>query len=258
MASHYLPETVLDLELFIPETNDFFSIDAGGMPNGDDCLTVHGNVSRNYKAFVNASTLTPNIFLSRSDGPWAMSFWFKGANITYSTITVSQTLFAVMNSLCQNGGTDAGQVWTVSSTAGVAATANPIRFHQQRSSPTTGTGSYDGSVLVAQNKWIFVVINKPFNTTGGSGNNAVGTMYTRAEDAERETPTTLTGAGSGSGSGSPGIGPGMKLCIGAYSDIGNANGRDGEWRLGKLAFHDHMLTLTERSLMFNSMVEVPG
>ena len=59
MASANLPEQIIGTPLFIPSANNFFSIDAGALPNGNDCLKILGATNRDYKAYHAAPTLTP-------------------------------------------------------------------------------------------------------------------------------------------------------------------------------------------------------
>ena len=59
--------------------------------------------------------------------------------------------------------------------------------------------------------------------------------------------------GGGGNAGQIGLNHGQQICIGAYSDVVGVNGRQGDWWLGKLAFHDHTLSQTERSLLYHSM-----
>ena len=46
----------------------------------------------------------------------------------------------------------------------------------------------------------------------------------------------------------------QRICIGSYSKLGNMNGANVEWRMGKWAFHDHELNQTERAILYNAMM----
>ena len=61
MASANLPEQIIGTPLFIPSANNFFSIDAGALPNGNDCLKILGATNRDYKAYHAAPTLHPDL-----------------------------------------------------------------------------------------------------------------------------------------------------------------------------------------------------
>lgn len=267
MATNTLPETVLGIDLFIPSAHNYFSVDSGGLPNGDSCLVVHGDVSRNYKAFIQAPVLSPDVFLNRinSTGTWSMSFWFKGSNITYSTVANSQVLFGVMTSrftetgvLPRGGSVD--WMWSISATTGTAGTSNPIRFRKPR---CYGGGSpsyaeWSGFASPPPDKWIFVVIEQTVSSaSSSSGGGAPCFIWTRAEDQVTETSNSCSAGSIGSAASNlPNYADEQYFCIGAYSSESPIQSRDGEWRLGKLAFHDHILSLTERAMLFNSMVGV--
>lgn len=251
MASYTIPEEITGIPLFVPDLYDQFTILEEGLPNGDDCLTVFGNLSQSYKAYQATQVLVPNLFRTRYDGPWAVSFWFKGANIPHGTDPGSQVIFGVQNCFA-DGGLTTDTNWTISCTAQSAATANRIRFHQRRVNPTTSGGSYDGSVVIAENTWVFCVLNHPLQGSGGSGTGATAFIYTRAVGSS-EVATSCTNSSSGGGSIGTALGADQMFCVGAYSNVNVSKGRLGQWYIGKLSFHNHELTLSERQALYNAM-----
>src|SRR5262245_27474684 len=77
MATYTIPEEVIGIPLYVPSAYDRFAVETSAMPNGDSCLRIDGNLG-SYRAFQAAQTITPKIFLSRTAGPWACTFWVKG------------------------------------------------------------------------------------------------------------------------------------------------------------------------------------
>ena len=248
MASYTIPEEITGIPLFVPDTYDFFSIESAGMPNGDDCLKVLGGTDRSYKAFQNAQTLSPNAFLSRTS-EWAMSFWFKGGNITPAGAGVrsDEVLFGVMTA-AWTGSVDGSTgssgpafdyVWFVGHYSAGGGSSCGIGFvrGKQQINPgqidTQGVGAAD-----AANTWKLVTINVT----------ADGPASLYLDDA------TSGATGSDPINGGIGMNAGQKLGVGSYSTAVGPNGRQGDWYLGKLAFHDHVLNSTERALLYHAMV----
>lgn len=252
MASYVIPEEIIPGQLFVPDAHDYFSIEANGMPNGDDCLVVHGDVSTNYKAFQPAQTVTPNLFKTVTQlMNFSISFWIKLGSVTFvSNPTFASTIFGLMSSLNASvtnheasalGATGEG-LWAFS-----AYSNTGIGFFECGYKPSGGTFNSRGAKrILTADEWTLVVLGHP-----GSG---VGNPGIALNDEE-----TYTGgwARSDTSAASWTLSPNLKFGIGAYSDMGSVNAREGEYRLGKLAFHDHTLNETERLFLYHAMVGDP-
>ena len=246
MASFEIPEEVIGVPLFVPSDYNFFSVEAAGMPNGDSCLVVHGDVNRAYKAFQTPQVVTPAIFTDLAVINWSMTLWLKlGALTNDTSLNLTQSLIT-----CQT--IDAAQV--------TAAAAH-------------------GNAAVVDNKSLFALVHQGtsgvyfrrfcgggFNTgsaAAGSGNltPSMWTMLTFNITSTTNCDCYVNDSATPASSGSGGIFYSQtantlrKFCIGAYSNAVQANGRNGEWRIGKLAFHNHALNLTERSLLYHAMMD---
>jgi len=228
MASYSIPEEITGIPLFVPDAYDYFSIDTAGMPNGDDCLIIHGNTSTDYKAFQKAQVLTPNVFLGRADS-WGMSFWFKGADATSVTNTnaVSNLLMGVQTSTGPNAYSSINDYyWQI----GVSGT-NLIQVLMNSG------GGNASTTLPRDNVWHLVVVNVTGGTTAGM-TVMVDKIASTSSQAKAGTPGTAN----------------MYFSIGAYGNHANSKGYNKEWRLGKLAFHDHILNQTERALLYDMVM----
>lgn len=232
MPSYTIPEEVIGIPLFVPEDNNYFTIEDPGLPNGDPCLVVNGAVSTNYKAFQPAQTLTPDCFKSRTP-EWAMTFWFKCSSTTdpsSSFAGISHTLMGVQTAAGPSSYSDVTNYvwnWGVNNAAGTPRISCCMN--------SGGSASY--AVGVRDGNWHLITLNV---TSSGSGNNH--TMYVDGN---------TTGV-SAAKSGVPGT-TGMFFSIGAYGAHANSQGYNQQWRIGKLAFHAAMLNETERQLLYNTM-----
>src|SRR5262245_44048014 len=116
MASYTLPEEITGIPLYVPNAYDQFSIVSGGMPNGDNSLRIRGDISQSYRAFQQAQTLTPNIFLDRA-AEWAVTFWFKCASTAVASGTpngINDCLFGVTTAAGPNGASQTAEyVWCI-------------------------------------------------------------------------------------------------------------------------------------------------
>jgi hypothetical protein len=268
MASVTIPEEIVGIPLFVPSSNNFFSVESGGLPNGEDCLKVLGGTSRDYKAFQNAETLVPDVFrsvLSR----WSMTFWYKASNITgASTDGINQFLMGVMNNLYAPSisapsvaafAGNANVIWAITASPGNSVSGNRIQFSMWLTSsfgPTVHYGIFLDTPLTA-GSWNLITITVECLAVGGSTYGLGGNLYID------DSPTAAASHGNANGVGYPGlpsrfgtsppISPVLYFSLGSYSDGGAANGRDGDWYLGKLAFHDHILNATERASLFLAM-----
>jgi len=238
MASYSIPEEVTGLYLFVPDDYDYFSIDATGMPNGDPCLIVHGNVSTNYRAFQKAQTLSPDVFLSTAS-TWAMTFWFKCAVTTSPGASGSVGLQANIMSVQTAAGptsysNNTNYVWSIGRK--VAATDGKLSFLSNDQGANSQT-----STNVCDNAWHLITINVNPTSTG------TATIYVDASAsggsaAKRGTPATA----------------GMFFSIGSYGQNAAAVSYNQEWRVGKIAFYSAPLTLGQRTSLYNAMVSGGG
>lgn len=225
MASYVIPEEIIGIPLFVPDTYDYFSIDSGGLPNGDDCLVVHGDVSQTFLAFQKAQTLSPNVFLSRAS-TWSMTFWLKapgsgggsGQMGRFQIISVQNASYNVDSTIGSNA------VWMIGADSLTSAT---LAF-----SFGAGANRIDG---YRDDTWHLITVDHRSNVSDGA--------------VWRDTSLSSGTIGANNSA----VNPNMFLTIGSYSKLGNMNGYDREFRIGKLAFHDHLLNSTERALLYNAM-----
>ena len=233
MASVTIPEEVLGAELFVPsQSASYFEVDSGGMPNGDDCLRIRGDLSGGaHRAFMDTPTTTPNISVDGTG--YSFSFWINGPTTGH---TSSRQLFGIENS-----------------SAGFNPTSTtPDRLLTVYSVGTTGqvsvrrglygaTSSYYTGMIILSSmtaNWQFVVVYIP---PSGS---TEGSVYNNDNTTRSDWTTQLYTWTSS-------IGANMKFVIGGYA---RDNGITTDVRIGKLAFHEGELTQTQRLLLWNSMV----
>lgn len=244
--SFAIPESVLGIPLFVPTAYDQFQVEAGGLPNGDPCLKVKGNVSNAYRAFQMLPAATPAVF-SNGAGTfgWAINFWYKP---TVATLPPgggkSEILFGVGNA--SQVGPDAGAGWNFGGPSGdsgntfwcVMMTTAGIAFARYLNGVGNTSGAtYSGQIAPVVGAWNMYTINVP------------------------ASPGAITAYLNGAASGSAGSAQSAKgnitaanayyFSIGGYG-LGCVN-RPSEWRIGKLSFHDHILNATERSLLYTAM-----
>jgi len=249
MASYTISESVIGIPLFVPDAHNFFSIEAAGMPNGDPCLVVHGDVNRDYKAFMNAPALSPDIFretkvYNAAAAPVSLVFWIKMASYTGlvspSAHRPDQTLISCSNGLWAPTN-DISTVDSGNSVFNIEATNDGIQFINPI--PNATTDDYVGKKTTALGTtWRMITVVK-WETAG----NAIS-LY--LDDEVTATSTTVV---EGSTTSSPKTMTDAKLCIGAYSDNGSCNGAPVEWRVGKISAHAEALNATQRALLYNAM-----
>jgi hypothetical protein len=258
MASYTIPEEIIGVPLFVPDAHDFFSIGAGEMPNGDDCLVVHGDVSPDYKAFQVAPVLSPNIFYDRTYNTvlnnMSIVFWLKCSPITFSGSGYNQSImFAPMQyTAAPSSITDpewmrsvggSGANWVVHS--GVSGANQPTIY--KRSASSGGGASADFSWWTSDiptDTWTQIVMTPGTDVDSG--------LWVNDEAVRRASWTA-----SGDGTFATLTVPNQFFTIGSFSDHPNLQGRADEWRIGKLSFHAGKLNLTQRSLLYNAMMFGP-
>lgn len=232
MPSATIPENIIGVPLFVPDANNFFEINTGGMPNGDDCLRVRGDLSRNHKAFMPSPATTPrNINLENA--AFSMSFWISGPTTGWTNDSV---IMSIENASAGTAsGANANRVWSVFVNGSTGSLAVFRGF-------SSGAFVFSLSVtpgLPAANGWRFCVINFPSLT----GAESTGASF----NDDGVNPVATDGQSSTFGT----VPSNLFLSIGGYA---NAIGANVNYRLGKIAFHDHHLTATERLALWNAMV----
>lgn len=234
MASYTIPEDVIGIPLFVPSAHDYFSIDVGGMPNGEDCLVVNGAVSTNYKAFQHAQVLTPAVFTSRQSADWTMSFWFKCATTTLSPLPghngIQQTLMGVQTAVGPSSYSSTNDyVWNIGRVN--AGAEGRLCFVAN-----TGGGNCQTLADMCDDNWHLITFIADGSVTFKCywDTNESGHSFSR--------------------SGVPASVANMYFSIGSYGSASPSFNQ--QWRLGKLAFHSHMLNVTERTLLYNQMMGV--
>lgn len=267
MASYNIPEEIIPGSLYIPEGNDFFEIGSAELPNGHDALVVRGDLNRDYKAIHKATTLSPNIFKARDAVGWAMSFWIYMPNLTIaatSSYRSDHILFAPMSRNASNadGGGDihpqtpnsyavgktSEMTWAVcrySASSGVAGchVGFILQTDQRNSSPgVSGGRSLVWNTSLTPNTWTQIIINVP-------------SPFRTAPTGYKDNGSVINGALSDGGFTAQIANPAFNpyICIGSYSDGSNMNGADGLWKIAKLAFHNRVLTTTDRDALYDAM-----
>jgi hypothetical protein len=227
MPSYTIPEEIVGVPLFVPSANDFFSVDVGGLPNGEDCLLISGGTNRNYKAFMEAPTLTPNVFRSKT-AVHSQVFWLKAPVAVTSNSNAGEHIMMCVQEVTdpQTNPAFSTGTWCI----GAGGNVGRIQFKQ-------GVSGLSLNIEGARTAgWKMVTI-----TNNGT------TIATYLDDVE-------AAAASGSIAGGAVTATGLVLCIGAYSDVGSVNSYEHDWRLGKWQFFDHVLNATERAILYHTMI----
>ena len=232
MASYTIPEEIIGVPLFVPDAHDYFEIVSGGMPNGDDCLRVRGDISADYKAFQSAPVTSPNI--SANNTSWAMTVWLKMPSGTVTGSAFYNTCFLSMMNANQASSGGASSNGIFSFTCG---NTNTVAFKRGVLDNTSGAYFVVASTVIRDGTWHFVSVNVPDSTQ-------TGTMHIDNEDDP---------SGSDTQSNSTAPNAGLFLCIGKYSNAAGPTAYAADYQIGKIAFHDHHLDQTERSLLWESM-----
>lgn len=247
MPSYNIPETVVGTDLFVPESDDQFTVNVGGLPNGDDCLTIHGDVDQGYRAYQGAQTVAGNPFTSRTDFNWSMSFWYKSEALPVSPgsgYRCDNTLFGVMNANYQPA--TPGQIDTSYGTgynhnilwAMVSVGTTGLGFIRPLNGSTYGAGPLTLSVASLTPGWHHIVVNIT--------NASRGQMFVDATLVSDDSSGNMAGGGISNGF----------FSLGAYSQLTGVAGRGAEHDIGKLYFHNHALSETERQTLYTAMVGV--
>ena len=83
--AYTIPETIVGVPLFVPDTHNTISLEAAGMPNGNPCLRVRGDSDPDFLMF-HRGKQTPtklqqwtDTIVSDTTGI-SMTFWIKVAD----------------------------------------------------------------------------------------------------------------------------------------------------------------------------------
>lgn len=247
-----IPEDVLGVPLYVPQQHNYFEIEDGGMPNGDACLVIRGDLSTDYKAFMRAPIMTPSDICNLGDltlqDEWAMSCWFKLSNLTGTPVDSAMMLG------CSGYSSSAPASWTADRNPGfpfalmATNTVNTVRWAREplnniASPASSKTMIMTPSFQLFQDYWFLVVINITVVPLTSVTSSIFMDTYNNALTSDSAGGS----APGGSYSGVP-----RYLHIGAYHNGGV--GRADVWRMGKWAFHDHALTIAERLAMWQAMM----
>ena len=228
MASYTIPEEVTGIPFFVPDGHDYFEIVSGGLPNGDPSLRVRGDISADYKAFCPLPVTSPNIGANNTS--WAFSCWAKlpatggtGSDFTHLILSAMRGDFA---------STGPGSTSFISLNAW---TTPQIGF--VRAIGSAGASQFAIRGGVRNNTWTLLTVNVP-NTS------QTGAFY--------QNESTVVGFDTQTAQANPSS-P-LYLAIGKYSSMSGPTSWPVDFQIAKIAFHDHHLNATERSLMWNAMM----
>ena len=239
MASFTIPEEIIGIPLFVPSAYNFFEIETGGMPNGDDCLIVRGDLSTTYRAFQAAPLgLTPDIFAnSTPTSNWSMTIWFKGSTVVGASFNGAILTVQNQSGITPNGNTDINTAlyfrWY--GTSGIAATRN-VRTGISPSSAGNCLIYNNTKAALTDGNWHLLTL-----IYTSDGNLAI---YFDKEATSFSSDGANNGASIDFSQ--------QYLSLGNYSGV-SPGGRAGLYRIGKLGFHSGALNLTQRSILYNTM-----
>lgn len=222
-------ESIVNTTMFLPTAYDFLDTQATGMPNLDPCFSFKGlGVSGggyDLRGYADAPTLSPNIFKVRSTG-WALSLWFYavgGANQN-GTLFSAQTLIS-------GGALDINSPLQIT-WAGLNTTSISLQYYGAAGNISMNRNTNNN------NLWHFYVFNVP-----APGQQA--TSFMNNGNFLAQHGVVAAGADTYASD--------MKIAFGRYGDSYPQAGHYTANRLGKMCFHNHVLTLTECQMLYQSM-----
>lgn len=245
MAAATIPEQVIGLPLFVPSGNNFFSLAAGAMPNGDDCLNILGATSNDALAIQRCSTtgtlgmIFGNALTTGDD--YAMTFWIRVTDPgtpTGKLFTCKDYQGAYVTGSVGGGGSSLDRWWVaISESSGLCVlTFNRRQSRDAIHTRVLGTFTYG--------MWHMVTLNVAY---GGAVN--VLTLDAYVDVLPGTTGNvTATGAFSVPMVGNP------HFAIGGFAS--GFDGVNANVQLGKVAFFDHVLTLAQRTTLYDLMMPV--
>lgn len=228
-----ISEIVEGMDLFVPSAGDFFSVNPGGLPNGDDSLIVHGDVSPNHWAFAkNPGGISPDIFGSAS--VWALTFWLK---LGSTTGIQNRQIMGIQTYAARNTLVSTSRASTKPFVLGTLNSTASLNFSRGIGSTNNQVTSLSVSTTGMVGNWRFLTFN-----VAGIGENDAASYVNDSASAESTDTQSVSG-------GTPAND--LFFSLGTY---GGTIGMPVEYEIGKIAFHDHQLDYTERLLLWHAMV----
>ena len=239
--SRQIPEIIVPGSLFVPTLNDQFSIVAGGMPNGDDCLRVDGAADTNHSAWqdANLGVNTVNGPINSSGGNKILAFWFRVISGLSAFSSYPSGVGQAVNPPMPNC------LWSHSCDRNTTASADVVWAFLLHSDRVSLVGR--SSVRYADGNWGDGTWHFVIAETQG-----VGSPISLYVDGTPYTATTSISANGASFNGNGRVGIGN-----VQPDAGNTSRRgvDGIVDIGKLAvLETPMPSNFERQALFDAMM----
>lgn len=255
MASYLIQEAIAGADLFVPDANDYFTIDAGSMPNGSDSIQIDGATSTDYKAFVPSPSLSPNLLRSRDYNTVltasSIVFWVKMSPPTIPSghASVVSRMFGVFNNLTSGQPSSTsdtswwqgGALWHVYA-SGTSGVDNKITVAKRSANSGGGASFSIESGTIPTDTWTMVTISMSADATDG------GIFL---DDSSTRSNGTNFPSGEGTFSSDSITDP--HFVIGNYQTDAYSEARAGVWNIGKFSIHDRRLNVTERTALYNAM-----
>jgi hypothetical protein len=249
MAAATTPETVLGVPFFIPSANNFFSVSAGGLPNGDDCLNVLGATNNDVLA-VQRAPITGDQAIPIGGAPltsaaddFSLTFWLKATDPgtpTGKLISCKDWGGTYATGSLGGGGSALDRWWIVCSESGGALR---LGYNRRQSRDGIHARNLDS---ITYDTWHLCTFTVGWDTTTPAVNRL--NMGSFLDD----TAGTL-GVVAPSGAFGAGLQGYPHLAIGGY--VSGFDGPNFNCEIGKLQFWDHALTLTERQSLYSAMID---
>lgn len=252
MPSKTIPETITPGELYVPNGRDAFTIEPGGMPNGDACLVVTGPTSGKGNYVAEQTAVLDKHYANPGSTPaLTFSFWVKAPpysetnaiagirpdqmmlGCTKTDIAITATTLSA--SALNNPLGALAWGFFVNAASG-ASQSNNIAF----AATLRGADMITLNFALVPNQWNFVEVFKL--------NNASAIHYGWLNNVY------IGLAQSGYGSGYTTYSATQKFSIGSFSQTTNFGSRAGTWRIGKIAIHSGGFSQLQRNALYNAML----
>lgn len=243
-----ITEVIQALDLFAGGVDDVFEIEPGGMPNGDECLVVRGDISQNGRAYDNVAGVTSPDIVSPTfvNAPGTIVLWLKlgslggsdlgTANTRNSILTVQNETSVVQNAIQETSVSVTGS-WKIC--AGGIDGLTVVFGTSWKSSG--GTKQYRGtSQVLTVDTWHMMAISNVTGATSGIRSSLDGGPYINPAGSSRSTSSSASSA--------------SELAIGSRSTATGVGLRPGVWRIGKVSFHAGLLTQPQLVDLYDSMM----